>query len=354
MPSDAGADAITATTDSGPDAGPYDAIHFVGRFDFRDAAGPRFEWSGSSIVTHFHGTGIAIQLGEILFADGNGEHAEFRVTLDGASTSLLVLGNASQSYTLATGLPLGDHVVEIFRRSEALFGTVQFLGFEVEGGSLIASDYPFARRMEFIGDSITAGYGNEGDGSGAGCAFSASTENGAAAFGAVTAKNLDAAYSAVAWSGRGMRVNYGNAELPTIPDLYDLSRPTDPTSTWDFASYTPDVVVVHLGTNDTWSVADPGVDFTTVYAEFLARVRGYYPASEIFALASLDREGVVTRVQSAVNARSSAGDAKVHYVELPHYNLARDGVGCNGHPSTAAHQVMAGILTDAIRAVTNW
>lgn len=358
--SSSGGDAAPLPSDSGPDAdvvvdaGPYDGIHFVGRFDFADPQGPRFEWSGASIVTTFVGTGISIRLAETLIPDGQGEHTEFRVTLDGVTTSLLRLSADTDTYTLATGLPAGEHVVEVFRRSEALFSTVQFLGFAVEGGTLVPSEYPFMRRMEFVGDSITAGYGNEGNGAGAGCDFSALTENGAASFAAVTARNLNAAYSAVAWSGRGLRVNFGDAPVPTMPSLYGRTRPSDTSDTWDFSSYVADVVVVYLGTNDTWSVADPGTEFTSAYVTFLARVRSNYPAAHIFAVAAPERGFVVTRVQDAVNERMTSGDPNVHFFQFDDYDLARDGVGCNGHPSVAAHAVMATKLTAAIRGVTGW
>ena len=362
LPSDSGSDAALPS-DSGPDAdmavdsGPDDGIHFVGRFDFTDPQGPRSEWSGASIVTTFHGTGISVRLAETLIPDGQGEHTEFRVTIDGVTTSLLRLAAATDTYLLATGLPPGRHVVEVFRRSEALFSTVQFLGFLVEDGALVPSGYPFTRRMEFVGDSITAGYGAEGNGVGAGCDFSAVTENGAASFAAVTARSLNAGYSAVAWSGRGLRLNYGepnaNPPLPTMPDLYGRTRASDTSDTWDFGAYVADVVVIYLGTNDTWNVADPGPDFTSTYVTFLARIRTHYPAAHIFAVAAPERGFVVTRVQSAVTERQAV-DANVHFFQFDDYDLARDGIGCNGHPSAAAHTVMAEKLTAAIRAVTRW
>lgn len=342
---EAGGDA----SDSGIDAGPYPGIHFTGRFDFRDAAGPKFEWSGTAIQAKFRGTGIAVRLAETL-SDQN-EHQQFRITIDGQTTSLLVL-NGSPAYTLASGLPDGEHTVEVFKRTEALFGTVQFLGFDVEAGAIVPSEFPYTRRLEFLGDSITAGYGNEGVGPS--CTFSADTEDGSRAYGAIAAKALGAAYSAIAWSGRGLRVNYGDAALPTMPELYGLTRPWDETSAWDFGSYVPDAVVIHLGTNDTWHTADPGAEFTTEYVALLTRIRGLYPQAHVFVIAAPERAGVVTRASAAVDQRNQAGDAAVHFLQLDNYDLMRDGVGCDSHPSVAAHAVVAAKLEAAIRAALGW
>src|SRR6185312_14995106 len=56
--SDAGE--ITDASTGGPDASslPPALVHYIGRFDTRDAAGPRFAWPGSAIVATFTGTGV--------------------------------------------------------------------------------------------------------------------------------------------------------------------------------------------------------------------------------------------------------------------------------------------------------
>ena len=104
----------------------------------------------------------------------------------------------------------------------------------------------------FVGDSITCGYGNEistmkPD------AFHYTTQgsNANLAWGAVAARQLDAEYVAVAVSGRGVYRNYSGAAGDLLPVIYDKTLPDDATApAWDIARYTPDVVVVNLGTND--------------------------------------------------------------------------------------------------------
>ena len=338
--------ALPADSGAQPEAGPVlSTVHFVGRFDLRDAEGPRFEWAGTGLIARFQGTGISIRL------RGVASSHQFTVVIDGTTITRLVLTAPEATYMLAEGLPVGEHVVEVHRRTEALFGPTQFLGFTVAGGQLVPSAAPAARHVEVIGDSITNGYGNEG--ASAACGFSAETENEYVAFGARTARALGATHTAIAWSGRGLRVNYNDDAYPTVPTLFERTLATEETQPWDFSRITPDVVVVYLGTNDTWSAPDPGVEFTTAYVAFLGRIRSVYPAAQIFVAAAPERQGVVTRAGAAVEARNANGDAAVHFFQFDPYDSAL-GIGCDYHPSAASHAVMAEKLSAAIRAIMGW
>lgn len=319
-------------------------VHFLGRFDTRDAAGPRFQWSGSALVATFRGTGIAVRL------DGS---TQMHVILDGQEQPRLYASEGAASLPLARGLADGEHTIELHKRDEAMFGPVQFLGFEVEGGELLPSVFPRAHRIEFIGDSITCGYGNEDTSNG--CPFSANTENHYLTYAALTARALDAAHTAIAWSGRGMYRNYPDASRfePTLPQLFDRILPRDETSTWDFARFTPEAVVVNLGTNDYAINDDPGQAYVDTYVAFLERLRSLYPEAHVFAVMQQFPAGAQARVQAAVEARASAGDARVHYFGFGP-TFAEDGLGCDGHPSVAGHTRMAAELTPVIRATMGW
>src|SRR5579859_711970 len=64
---DAAAETPTDSTsetasDAGHDAGALDALHFIGRFDTSDPAGPRFEWPASAVVARFTGTALDVKL----------------------------------------------------------------------------------------------------------------------------------------------------------------------------------------------------------------------------------------------------------------------------------------------------
>ena len=75
------------------------------------------------------------------------------------------------------------HKIELWKRTEALFGVVYFAGLILnDGASLIPPPSPLTRKLEFIGASVTCGYGIEGIPP---CRFTSSTENSFLTYGAV-------------------------------------------------------------------------------------------------------------------------------------------------------------------------
>ena len=95
--------------------GPVEPIHFLGRFDTTDPAGPRFAWPGSAIAARFTGTGIDIALTD----QGNNY---WDVILDNGAATTLQTSGAMPTYTLATGLPNGTHDLFIVKRTESFAG----------------------------------------------------------------------------------------------------------------------------------------------------------------------------------------------------------------------------------------
>jgi len=82
----------------------------------------------------------------------------FEVTLNGATQTLKA---GTGTFVLGTGLGVGPHSLRIARRNEALFGVSVLNGLSISEQDYLPASLP-ARRLEIIGDSISAGYGNEG------------------------------------------------------------------------------------------------------------------------------------------------------------------------------------------------
>ena len=358
--SSSGGDATTssttsAATSSGSSTGtgmvePMAAIHFLGRFDKSNPQAPSFAWPGSAVATRFSGTGIDVDLHD----DGKNF---FAVSIDGAAPTLLATTSAKDTYTLAQGLPDGEHDVMLFRRTESFQGVVHFHGFTAAGGKpLIPTPAPFKRRIELIGDSITCGYGNEG--AGPGCNFTPDTENEWLAYGAITARALQAEPHVIAYSGKGAYRDYGGNLESQMPEIYGRIFADDSNSKWDFSTWTADVVVVNLGTND-FAKGDPGQPYVDAYAGLVKQVRGHYPNAYILCAVGSMLSGAnltkdITYVKSVVTAANAAGDAKVSFVDLGQQNGNADGLGCDYHPSVKTDQLMADKLTAAIKTVTGW
>jgi len=341
-----------AGVDSGFDAGPP-ALGYVGRIDLSQAAGPRFEWSGTQVIARFVGTGINIQMADY----GN----YFDVYLDGVLQPTQIMGvggNGTTDYPLASGLTNGTHEVILYRRTEAQVSLTQILGVTFPpGGSLLPPPQRPNRRIEIVGDSISCGLGVLGVGPT--CTPTNANEDHDDSYGALTARALNADLITIAWSGKGMYEDYGGATTSTMPDLYPYSMPTQPATAtlWNFSEWTPDAVVINLGTNDFWN-GDPGAQFESTYLSFVQTVRGHYPNAYIVCangplLVSPDFTTAETYITGVVSQMKAAGDTRIEYLSFGMQG-AGNGYGCDYHPSAATHAIMATTLEAALSSALGW
>jgi hypothetical protein len=324
-------------------------VRFIGRVDTSDAAGARFAWSGTGVVARFSGSELAVRM--------NGAQ-QYTVLIDGELQPKLTTTGGTD--VLASGLAAGEHEVEIYRRTEANQGESQFLGFELGAGELLAPPAAPERRIEIIGDSISAGYGNEG--ANRSCPFSADTENHYLTYGAIAARNVEADLVTVAWSGKGVVCNYGDDPASCtdpMPVYYGRTLPNRADSMWDFSRFQPQAVVINLGTNDMSTLSDPSEpEFTSAYVDLLTRVRTAYPDALILCtvgplLNGADLTTARAYIAAAVQQRVSAGDTEVQTFELAPTN-ASDGYGCDYHPSLRTHEIMAEALTSTLETELGW
>jgi lysophospholipase L1-like esterase len=338
---------------------------FEGRFDERDPEGPRFQWPGSAVVLRFTGTSAKVTLGEHSFETdeyGNIAHNWYDAWIDDRLVASLQTVEGVQTYPVAAGLAPGEHRLVIRKRTEAYVGEGQLFGFELDRGASVLPAVPLARRIEFLGDSITAGYGV--DGPDEKCLFSAETQNYSNTYAALTARALGAEQIAVAASGTGVSRNWRNNTENTMGAIYDRILPTDYRILWDFSRWKPDVVVLNLGTND-FASGDPGRDaFIEAYRTLISKVRQNYPSALVVVtlgpmLSDLWPQGAqaLTKARaylsSLVTGINNAGDTRVKLLELPNQDNAAT-FGCKFHPSAATHRQMADRLGDFLRQQMQW
>jgi len=326
-------------------AGPL-GPHFIGRFDQTKADAPVFAWPGTAIALRFTGTAVGVTLTD------SGSNV-FEVVLDGKH-SVLALQAGTQKYVLGSGLATGAHDLLLYRRTEASFNETTFNGFDVAASAYLPATLP-TRRLEVIGDSISAGYGNEGTYP---CTFSAATENHYLSYEALAARAVNAELYTEAWSGIGMLRNYGGDTMNVMPDRYPRTLPDRATSVWDFGKFVPDAVVINLGTND-FSTDDPGAPFQAAYLKFVSDLRGHYPAARFFlALGPMLSGDSYTKAAAYLKAviadRASAGDKNLTLLDFGIQDTNADGLGCDYHPSLKTHQKMADKLQAALKADLAW
>lgn len=347
--------------------------HFVGRF----SADGQFAWPGTEITARFTGTSISAIL-ELPAADATydpeADQRVFTVTVDGSSYELPVKAG-NRRYDLASGLdPAATHEVVLHREFEASGGLAKFGGFELAPGGAFAQPIVRNRRIEIVGDSISCGYGVLGsDGS---CQFSYGTERHSLTYGAIAARTLDAELSTVAWSGKGLLRNengdeggqpaQGGGTAEAMPELYGtVAAASVPGAPQTGLAFTPDkasppqAVLVHLGTND-FNAGVVDAAFEARGEAFLKTIRAQYPEAHVFfALSPMlsDQLGPQVRTRAAASLKAiveRSGDPRAYYMQFSEQRLARDGLGCNGHPSKRTHEIVASQLVKAIQEKLCW
>lgn len=343
-------------------------VSYGGRVDCAAAGGPALGHVGSSVHVRFRGTGLDLRLKD--YGGGAPETTNYYdVTVDGGEPALLEVSPGQELYPLVSGLSDGEHQLELFKRVEAApggssgAGKAEILGFVLHGSELLPARRP-ERRLEFVGDSITCGYGNELETTDPDAFhYTTRNSNGHRAYGAVTASLLGAQYSAVAYSGRGISRSFGGGAGQILPDMYLNSIPEDSAAgAWDPAQYVPDAVIINLGTND---FSTTGVDralFVQNYTDFLATLRGYYPNAALVAaigpmLSDYYPPGekawtnAQADVQTAVAARVQAGDQNVHFLA---FSPQTAPYGEDWHPTVATHRKMAEQLSTKLKGLLGW
>jgi lysophospholipase L1-like esterase len=315
-------------------------IRYGGRWDMADPKKPRCDWPGTYVQAGFSGTSITVKI--------SGGKNDFNVIIDGIwKSKLTVDGKTSQ--VAALGLTPGTHTLLLAKRTEGFNGIATFEGFQLEDGqALSALPAPSGRRIQFIGDSFTAGYGAEATVTN--CPDKRPFDNAYVAYGPVSAREVDAEYSVQAVSGLGMVHNYGdNSPLSAspMPPYYEKTLFGEQTK-WDFSRFQPDIVCIALGTNDfSTSVRPTQVQYSGAYKVFVAKLRGWHPKARIMLLSYAVDSYQEKYVAALAAELIAAGESNLEHVKLP--GVAAGEMGCDSHPNVAAHRKFADALLPAIQ-----
>ncbi|MFL6697210.1 MAG: GDSL-type esterase/lipase family protein [Vitreoscilla sp.] len=312
-------------------------------------AGWRYQWPGTYFEARFSGAKVYVDL-------GSGEkHA--RVWVDSREVADLL--RPGMRTLRVRGLGPGEHRVRVDIVSESRDGVQDFGGFAVPDPADALAPRPRARAIEFIGDSYTVGYGAASNGRTCGEDEVWRTTDNSLAFGPQVARHFDADYRVMALSGRGMVRNYANAAGQTLPAAYARQLPdgaqAGPAS--DESDWTPQLIVVGLGTNDfstpvaagePWKDADAlSAAFEARYVDFVQSLHARHPAARFLLLASDAGDGAAEQAIRRVREQLVARGMPVAEV-FALGQLALEA--CDWHPSRADHEMIARRLAVAIEA----
>ncbi|MEK7393370.1 MAG: GDSL-type esterase/lipase family protein [Fibrobacterota bacterium] len=323
-------EALSATGDGSPtDAN----LVYVGRWDKTNPSQPQSYWGGAYIRAEFTGTSISVKVGK---------RVDLAVFIDNKPVSMKLGANGTVS--LATGLAAGNHTIKLVARFQS--DEILFQGFVLAAGAKTVEAAKPKALIEFLGNSITSG--------------SVTTNGNVSAFPWLVGETLGVDRTAISYPGICLVGNghYSGNGFPGIGleiQYFKLvTPPITPTTTqpgakdWDFGQYTPDMVVINIGTNDALAGGISGTTVQAAYINLLKKIRAKLPKTRIFAVRTFGGYQE-SQTKAAVDALVNGGDKRVHYVNTTGWLATTDYASDKLHPSDAGQIKAASKLAAVLK-----
>jgi hypothetical protein len=336
--------------------GPDDPrIAYMGRVEL---SGGRAEmgYPGITIRFVFRGPAPSLRM------TGGSPNCFFNLSCNGWDPVIIKLNPGANEIALPSGpAPRGGWLVELVRRTESWMGTASFDGLVLPPGCelLRPPDWP-ARRLMFIGDSLTCGeyderFPNEND-------STPRSTNAARSYAMLLARWLGAQVHLISYGGRGITRDWsGKTDVNTLPVFFPRTLPDRDGAPWDPARYQPDVIVINDGTDFDGGPLDLAA-FTDAYEAFVRQVRAAHPGAYILITESgfqsdgsdgrprTSRDHLLATLNEVAARRLRAGDARIRVVRTGFF----PGTPTNGHLVAFQQEQIALDLLGPIREVTGW
>ena len=204
--------------------------------------------------------------------------------------------------------------------------------------ALLPPPEPKKRKMLFIGDSITCGYGT--DSTSLDTEFYTWEEDVTHAYAYLTAAHYDADYQIVSISGMGIVKSCRGQKEREFPDFYCLANRSGAPDL-DQSGFVPDVLVVNGGTNDSATV--PPEEFTPGVEAFLDTLRQKYPKAEIVWIYGAMGDKY-SQVMFPLFEKRAQTDKKISFCLASSIYPTPDYVGVKGHPNCLGQKQLANEL----------
>jgi len=328
-------------------------VELLGRYNKKFQA----DWSGSGIRFQATATGSSMSID--LSFNNCLDNCDFYigVEMNCAETQKFEITAKQPSLHFEHSVTVGEtYEFSLVKLTEASYSTAKGI-MELGKLSLIGADLitmPHDRKIicpkqyKFLvfGDSLTAAYGVDGT---APCTFSNYYEDVTHGYAFLAAKDLQADIHTVAWSGKGAVRNYGDVNPVStnpLPSYYNrtlaIYEAPDKRSDnyWEPRRYSPNLVVVMLGSNDYSTEPNPSDEqFTTGLVNFLTQIHADYPQTQVVAMCSPSAKvpNQCANIETAVTTTNS------HYIGIPS-NMYDGGYGCDSHPNQQTQRNIANYI----------
>ncbi len=320
-------------------------FQLLGRIDVSRKNAPVLVWPGSHIKFAFSGSSLCAVVDNFRF--GNGRYLGFVV--DGIEKSF-ELKDGRQEICLADGLPGGRHEAVIFKRMANHYLTIERL--LIDDGAEILEPAPLPhRRIEFYGDSVTAGDlvdVDECTGKPDPADYNGDRDNSWHTYAMICERELPAQVYDTSQGGIAIFDGTGYFEMPNTKGLescYDKLRycSASEITQWDFSRFVPHVLVFAVGQNDSSVGNDKIYDvdyrerWKNRYMDIIRSVRSHSPkAAVVLALTLMGHDPGWDDALKEIKDGLGGEKNNVYYL---HYTRA--GKATPGHPRNAEQREMA-------------
>ncbi len=317
-------------------------IQYTGRIEKTTKSLPWFWSPGVYIKANFKGNICKIYLNdEVLYGT---THNYIDIIIDDNKPERLQTKVTTNTITIK-GLSDDFHTITICKDTEAGNGYLEFAGIYCQ--SLLQPPPKPKLKIEFIGNSITCGYGADESEIACGKGQWYDQHNAYMSYGPLTARALNAQWQLSAVSGIGLIHSCCNMTV-TMPHVFDKINMREDSIAWDFKQYVPDMVTICLGQND--GIQD-STTFCKAYIDFVKTVRSKYEKANIILVTSPMGDEKLTSVlknylTSIVSFLNKNGDKNIqkYFFKKRYHN------GCGSHPSLSEHQVISKELVGFIKS----
>lgn len=324
-----------------------------------------FNWTCSGFLCRFSGRTLRTRLTGVSGTLFGVEKPWLAVLADGELRTRFPLEEGEQEVTLFESDTAGEHTICCLKLSEAQRGQSAISFLETDGFFL---DAPSEKKplLEFVGDSITCGYGNEAQSRDD--HFKPEEENGWETYAMRAARELNASWQCVSVSGISVALDPQGFSFPGMECMEALYPFTDAIGqerqsiqspeAWDFAAHPTDAVILNLGTNDVnaYKMAKDldkaRVFFHAHYRAFIETLRRCNPKAFILCtLGPLDYYLYDEIRDIVATYQRDTGDERIRCFKFGAVRQWSEGYGADGHPSLKTHERMGHELASQLKDI---